>query len=331
MHRQSRYCSKSEVKKLNNTNLTAEQELELINKYTRTPLDESQVYIFSVTLCDNEVDRDFECFSVSALRQLQQLFIGKTGLFDHSMSSKDQSARIFYTYIETDPIRKNSLSEPYTALKARAYMLRNDKNADLIKEIEGGIKKEVSVGCAMKSCICSVCGKDMKKHRCSHIKGKTYSGKLCYGRLEKATDAYEWSFVAVPAQRNAGVTKSFKKKEENILNTANEIIKSMTAQTVFSDEEAESIREYVEKLEELAGQALEYKKHLIRDIERYSLIVMPKVDAKNIVAGCEGMQLDKLKSFKEQLYKQSLQSMPAATQLRHTRTAESKDYNQYKI
>lgn len=316
---------------MNNSNLTTEQELELINKYTRTPLDESQVYVFSLTLCDNEVDRDFERFSVSALKSLQRLFIGKTGLFDHSMSSKDQSARVFYTYLETDPTRKNSLSEPYTALKARAYMLCNEKNADLIKEIEGGIKKEVSIGCAMKSCVCSICGKDMKNHRCAHIKGKTYSGKLCYGTLENATDAYEWSFVAVPAQRNAGVTKAFKKKEEKILNTASEIIKSMTPETVLSDEETVSVREYVEHLEQLAQEALTYRKHLIRDIERYSLIVMPKVSAKHIAAGCENMELDKLKSFKEQLYKQSLQSMPAATQLRYTKAADTTDNTQYKI
>lgn len=316
---------------MNNTNLTAEQELELINKYTRTPLDESQVYVFSLTLCDNEVDRDFERFSVSALKTLQQLFVGKTGLFDHSMSSKDQSARVFYTYLEADPKRKNSLSEPYTALKARAYMLRNDKNADLIKEIEGGIKKEVSVGCSMKSCVCSICGKDMKKHSCSHVKGKTYSGKLCYGTLENAADAYEWSFVAVPAQRNAGVTKAFNKKEENILNTASEIIKGMTADTLFSDEEISSVREYVAELEQLAQEALTYRKHLIRDIERYSLIVMPKVSSKHIAAGCENMELDKLKSFKEQLYKQSLQSMPAAIQLSYTKAADKADNTQYKI
>ena len=36
-----------------------------------------------------------------------------------------------------------------------------------------------------------------------------YKGKLCYGLLKEPTDAYEFSFVAVPAQRGAGVTKSF--------------------------------------------------------------------------------------------------------------------------
>ena len=44
---------------------------------------------------------------------------------------------------------------------------------------------------------------------CSHIKGRSYNGAKCHIVLDDITDAYEWSFVAVPAQVNAGVTKRF--------------------------------------------------------------------------------------------------------------------------
>ena len=59
---------------------------ELINKlneFTRREHTEDEVYIFDLVLCDNDIDRDGECFSLSALETLQKLFIGKTGLFDH--------------------------------------------------------------------------------------------------------------------------------------------------------------------------------------------------------------------------------------------------------
>ena len=49
-------------------------ELALINRYTRKPLAKEDVYVFSVNLCDNDVDRDFECFSLSALNGLAVLF-----------------------------------------------------------------------------------------------------------------------------------------------------------------------------------------------------------------------------------------------------------------
>ena len=37
-------------------------DLALINRYTRRPFSEEEIYTFSVVLCDNEVDRDFERF-----------------------------------------------------------------------------------------------------------------------------------------------------------------------------------------------------------------------------------------------------------------------------
>ena len=54
----------------------------------------------------------------------------------------------------------------------------------------------------------------MGDERCGHIRGGTYAGRKCFGILDGATDAYEWSFVAVPAQINAGVTKSFEKQKD---------------------------------------------------------------------------------------------------------------------
>ena len=64
------------------------QELELINNYTVKPLSADEVYTFGIVLCDNEIDRDFERFDIPALEKLAELFVGKTGIFDHSMSGR---------------------------------------------------------------------------------------------------------------------------------------------------------------------------------------------------------------------------------------------------
>ena len=98
------------------------KELELINRYTRKTLTEDDVYRFTLTLCDNEVDRDLERFTPEALQELAALFPGKTGLFDHSCKSEQQSARLFCCWLESDRTRLTSCGEPYTCLKARAYM-----------------------------------------------------------------------------------------------------------------------------------------------------------------------------------------------------------------
>ena len=63
------------------------EELDLINQYTRSPLTVDQVYTMKLTLCDNEIDRQYDQFTPEALNQLAALFIGKTVIFDHKWSA----------------------------------------------------------------------------------------------------------------------------------------------------------------------------------------------------------------------------------------------------
>ncbi len=311
-------------------NMTAEKELELINGYTRSPLTAEEVYIFTVTLCDNETDRDFERFSTESLPLLGELFTGKTGISDHSLRSSDQRARIFRAYTEVHPTQKTSCGEPYTALKARAYMLRTEENASLIKEIEGGIKKEISVGCAMKECICSVCGKDMKKHLCEHIKGRVYGGKVCHGILKNPTDAYEWSFVAVPAQRNAGVTKAFIKEEEQESMTI-EKFKTLREDTLITAQEMESLRSHICSLENLAAEGKAYREHLTAEIRKYALIIMPSVNLSAFIKGCESMDIGEVKVLCQSLKGQADARLPVSPQLAPARSTEKSDNSDFKI
>ena len=175
-------------------------DLERIGALARRPLGAEEVYTFSVRLCDNEIDRDFERFPAQTLEELAPLFVGKAGIFDHQWSARGQAARIYKTEIVREPERVTRAGEGYVWLKGYAYMVRTDSNRDLIAEIEGGIKKEVSVGCAVERAICSVCGCDRTVTDCGHEKGQEYGGQLCWADLEEAKDAYEFSFVAVPAQ-----------------------------------------------------------------------------------------------------------------------------------
>ncbi len=190
------------------------EELAQINRFAKTELTAEQVYVFSVRLCDNEVDRDFERFGSDSLEKLGELFVGRSGLFDHQWSAQGQTARIYRTQVVEEPGRVTAAGDTYRWLKAWAYLLRTEKNVDLIGEIEGGIKKEVSVGCSMARRACSVCG--CADGGCGHVPGKTYDGKLCFIELRDPADAYEWSFVAVPAQRSAGVVKRFGRESDQL-------------------------------------------------------------------------------------------------------------------
>lgn len=189
-----------------------DEEMKLINKHTLEPLEASEVFTFAAILCDNELDRQYEQFSTKALRDLQKLFIGKTVIKDHYASADNQVARIYSTEL-VDTGKSLANGEPYMQLKAHIYMVKTESNKDLITEIKAGIKKEGSVGCRVSSSICSICGTDNAKTYCRHWPGKSYDKEggatVCTFKLDGAKDAYEFSLVAVPAQRKAGVSKSY--------------------------------------------------------------------------------------------------------------------------
>ena len=44
----------------NSNSIPTDEELELINKYTRREFKAEEVYVFSLTLCDNDVDTNFQ-------------------------------------------------------------------------------------------------------------------------------------------------------------------------------------------------------------------------------------------------------------------------------
>ena len=185
----------------------ARDDMILINRLSKAELTPDQVYTFAIRLCDNEVDRDWERFDEEALEILSGLFVGKSGIFDHNWSAEGQTARLYRTEVCREG-GATMAGDGCQYLKGYAYMLRNEKNSALIEEIEAGIKKEVSVGCSVARRVCSICGEE----RCGHQGGRAYDGKLCFFTLQDPTDAYEWSFVAVPAQRKAGVIKSFRQE-----------------------------------------------------------------------------------------------------------------------
>lgn len=190
----------------------SDEELKAINKFALEPLTAEGVFTFKAVLCDNEVDRQHERFTQRALQDLQKLFLGKTVIKDHVHSADNQVARIYATeLVETGKATKSG--EAYMQLVAHCYMVRTASNADLIAEIKGGIKREGSVGFAASSAICSICGTDNVKSYCRHYPGRSYEkagGKqVCTFTLEGCSDAYEFSLVAIPAQKKAGVTKSY--------------------------------------------------------------------------------------------------------------------------
>lgn len=264
-------------------------QLEAINAQAKAKLTAEQVYVFSLRLCDDQVDRDFERFDTQALPGLAKLFIGKTGVVDHKWSSEAQVARIFATEVVKE--------ERVSYIKAWAYIRRGGHNDEIIADIEAGIKKEVSVGCAMGLAVCSVCGSEYGS--CGHQKGQYYDGQLCCAILREPMDAYEFSFVAVPAQKDAGVLKGFGRGERCLKELA---------------EEFGAQREYRE-LWEQAQLGRQYRKELENGVVRLCLALELGADRDVLLGVVKHAGAEDLQKLKLSLEKRLEESLPVQSQL----------------
>lgn len=284
------------------------EDLALIGKYARREMTAEEVYTFPVVLCDNEVDRDGERFSVEALDRLAELFVGKTGIFDHDPKGRNQTARIYRCRVEEDPKRMTSAGERYRMLRADAYMMRTDATRELMLEIDGGIKKEVSVGCAMGGAVCSVCGADRRKAPCGHRAGEQYDGKLCHTVLINPTDAYEWSFVAVPAQPRAGVVKGYV-AEDSPLPALEKAMKRGRGMSL-SPGEAAKLARWAEELSVVAEEGRAAREKALREAVRLGRLACPGLDRGLLEKTLGPLTLAELEAWGEQYRRKAAERLP---------------------
>ncbi len=305
------------------------EQLEKINGFTRREMKAEEVYVFTAALCDNEVDRDFECFSKDALEKLAPLFVGKTGILDHERTSRGQTARVFAARAETDGTRKTALGEPYTRLLAECYVPRSAQTEPFIESIESGIRKEVSVGCAVTKRTCSVCGKPA----CEHVRGRTYGGKLCFHILDGPQDAYEFSFVAVPAQRAAGVVKKFSgaRREETDLQDVMKRLETAESGLTLSDGEAREVREEIKRLRERAESGDRYREALAERIRRAGAVAQPELGRGLLNAIVKGLSVREMEELAESFTKAAERKMPVTPQLFTEKNGETQADTAFRI
>ena len=154
----------------------------------------------------------------------------------------------------------------------------------------------MSISCSAAAKTCSICGKE----QCAHLKGRIYQGKPCHKILQQITDAYEWSFVAVPAQVHAGVTKRYGSAEPES-SAAIALQKQLAAQNQLLEQVEADTRQEIIRLRYLTGAE-------------------PEDPAFRMAA--EKMNLQELLQYKKAL-RQTARYRPGSSQLRPTSAADA--------
>lgn len=147
--------------------------------------------IITVRLADNEIDRDYERFSVSALHDMAKLYAGRNGVIGEDINGKTQRGRILSCEVRTNPKKLTRSGEIYTYLEARVIIPRTNENVKLLDKLMNETQ-EGSISCSVRNRVCSLCGEtDCTKHK----KGTLYHGQLVEKILNDIIDVYEWAIV----------------------------------------------------------------------------------------------------------------------------------------
>ena len=205
-----------------------------------------------------------------------------------------------------------------------------EKYEPLIREIDCGIKKEVSIHCDCRSAVCSVCGADLYRAPCTHRAGETADGKVCHRILSDVRDVYEWSFVAVPAQREAGVTKTYVSKEETQMQDILKSVREAQDTLTLDGDALRALQSRLDALESDAKSGKAYKAHLTAEALRCGAAAMPGLSGECIERICGGLDAEDLADLCKHLRTAAEKKLPLSSQLAAAPTDETSN-NAFRI
>ena len=145
--------------------------------------------------------------------------------------------------------------------------------------------------------VCSICGSDYGS--CGHQKGEYYDGQLCCAILKEPMDAYEFSFVAVPAQREAGVLKAMGANQRCLKELAEEFGVQNEYRALFKE----------------AQLGRQYRKELEDDIVRLSLSLELGAEEPVLRGIVKQAAAEDLMALRKALQQRLDESLPVQTQL----------------
>ena len=133
---------------------------------------------------------------------------------------------------------------------------------------------------------------------CGHQKGESYDGQVCCAILREPMDAYEFSFVAVPAQREAGVLKALHSGK-----SLKELAENFGAQAEYR------------ALYTMAQLGKQYQKQLQDDVVRLGLALELGAPEPVLCSIAQTAKAEDLLALKSALEERFAELMPVCTQL----------------
>ncbi len=175
------------------------EDLEQIQRLAIKELQPSDVVVFRMNLCNDQIDRHASRFPEKELRTINRMILGKPTMVNHDMSQMPRG-RFFDSRLARGATGPQSIADARDAIFVQPsfYMLREPENESFIRNIEAGIYSGTSIGFSFDTPECSVCNCDLRE--CAHWPGESYDGQECHYIMHDVRDVFEGSIVPLGSQ-----------------------------------------------------------------------------------------------------------------------------------
>jgi hypothetical protein len=173
-------------------------ELAAVNRFALRSLARDEVALFTLDLCHNEIDRHFSRFPDEELETIDRLVPGRPLMERHDLHNSLPRGTFYRSRLHREDARMS--------VRPDVYVLRTESNAEFIRNIEGGVYRETSIGFSFQTPECSVCQHDLRT--CDHVPGRSYGDATCHYVMRQVLEVIEGSVVPTGSQGTAFVARS---------------------------------------------------------------------------------------------------------------------------
>ena len=166
----------------------------ILNYYpldTFETISSEDIYFCDIKVADTLIDKSYDCFTYSALENIQELLLGKS-ITSTIPNGKNTTVGIVY---DAQIKEIHSTDSPVLGCELIANVAILKRYDTLVEKLKSGKISKANFECSVSERRCSVCNKSLECSFCRHIKGKYYDGQLCFHYLEKVDNVFEVSLI----------------------------------------------------------------------------------------------------------------------------------------
>ena len=178
----------------------SEALLAQINTFSLRPLTADEFVVFTMDLCHNQMDHHFSRFPDEELEKINRMVPGRPLMERHDLRGTLPRGTFFRSALYNDEVRAR------LSVRPDVYVLRTTDNESFIRNIEGGVYRETSIGFSFRTPECAICGKDLRT--CDHVPGRTYGEAVCHYIMRDVIEVIEGSVVPTGSQGTVFVPRT---------------------------------------------------------------------------------------------------------------------------